>query len=59
MTATGETKGNTVKWQCEDNGEHGEKQLAAFTGSLSSSGSEIKGDWTTVIKGTFSGTRVP
>jgi hypothetical protein len=54
MTATGETSGNNIAWRCEST-EQGEKRLATFTGSLSQSGSDMKGDWATVVKGTFTG----
>lgn len=56
MAATGETNGNEIKWQCESE-EHGGKQIATFIGTLNANGTEMKGEWTTVIKGTFSGNR--
>jgi hypothetical protein len=56
MTATGETVGDNVNWRCESN-EGGEKRVATFAGSLSQNGSEMKGTWATVVKGSFSGTK--
>jgi len=54
MTAAGEMNGSQINWRCSSE-EHGEKQIATFTGTLNPNGYEMKGDWSTVINGTFSG----